>query len=255
MRNVQTKNMEHANGLRSLGIDVIELDVTENRSVDEAIRSVLSQSGRIDVLINNAGLAAAGVTESFTVEQAQALFDVNVYGVLRVIRAVLPAMRRQRDGLIINIGSILGRVTFPFFGLYGASKFAVEALTDSLRYELSELGIEVISVEPSAYPTSMYSSVQQPAEPERVAEYGKVGEIPSAMFQHFMSIFGAPDAPNPHDVAQAIKRLIETPKGSRPVRTVVGGPYGADAINERIAPIQAKVLRSLGLDHLDRPAE
>lgn len=87
MRHVQAKNMEHAAALRSHGIDAVELDVTENSSVDRAVQSVLDKAGRIDVLINNAGLAAAGVTESFTVEQAQALFDVNVFGVLRVIVA------------------------------------------------------------------------------------------------------------------------------------------------------------------------
>jgi len=252
MRNVEVKNKKHAATLHSHGIDVVELDVTESSSVDGAIESVLNKAGRIDVLINNAGLAAAGVTESFTAEQAQALFDVNVFGVLRVTRAVLPAMRRQRDGLIINIGSILGRVTFPFFGIYGASKFAVEALTDSLRYELSQLGVEVTLVQPSAYPTSMYANVQQAADPQRIAEYGKVGEIPSAMFQHFMSVFGGPNAPNPHDVAEAIKRLIDVPKGKRPARTIVGAPFGADTVNEHVAPVQAHVVRALGLDHLDR---
>src|SRR6266699_3430996 len=88
-------------------------------------------------------LRHADVTEAFTTEQAKAIFDTNVIGLLRVTRAVLPSMRRQHDGLIINIGSILGRVTFPFVGIYGASKFAVEALTDSLRYEVSQLGVEV----------------------------------------------------------------------------------------------------------------
>ena len=106
------------------------------------------------MLINNAGIASAGVTEAFTADQAKVVFNTNVVGILRTTRAVLPAMRKQRDGLIINIGSILGRVTFPFFGIYGASKFAVEALTDSLRYELSQLGIDVALIQPSAYPDS-----------------------------------------------------------------------------------------------------
>ena len=113
------------------------------------------RAGRIDVLINNAGIASAGVTEAFTPDQAKVVFNTNVVGVLRTSRAVLPAMRRQGDGLIINIGSILGRVTFPFFAIYGASKFTIEALTDSLRYEVSQLGIDVALVQPSAYPTSM----------------------------------------------------------------------------------------------------
>ncbi len=252
MRNVCEKNEEHAVALRKQGIDVVELDVSENGSVERAVRSVLDKAGRIDALINNAGLAAAGVTESFTVEQAQALFDVNVFGVLRVTRAVLPAMRRQRDGLIVNIGSILGRVTFPFFGIYGASKFAIEALTDSIRYELSQLGIEVVLVQPSAYPTSMYSNVQHPGEPERAAAYGKVGEVPGVLFQHFMSVFRAPSAPNPHDVAEALARLIDAPKGRRPSRLIVGAPFGADLANDHIATVQAQVVRSLGLDYLDQ---
>jgi short-subunit dehydrogenase len=216
---------------------------------------VLDKASRIDVLINNAGLAAAGVTESFTVEQAKALFDVNVFGVLRVTDAVLPAMRRRQDGLIINIGSILGRVTFPFFGIYGASKFAVEALSDSMRYELSRLGIEVVLVQPSAYPTSMYSSAQNPAEPERAAEYSEVGEIPGHLFQHFTNVFTGPNVPNPHDVAGALARLIDTPKGQLPTRVIVGAPFGADLANQHIAPVQAQLVRGLGLGYLDQPAD
>ncbi len=172
---------------------------------------MIAKAGRIDVLINNAGVLAAGVSEAFTPEQATALFDVNVIGLLRVTRAVLPDLRRHNDGLIINIGSVLGRVTFPFFGLYGASKFAVEALTDSLRYEVSQLGIDVALVQPSAYPTQFYASATQPADTGRVAEYGAVGEIPGAMFQQFNTMFSATDAPDPHDVAETIAKLIVTP--------------------------------------------
>jgi len=250
MRDPQGKNREHADTLREQGIDVIELDVTKNDSVERAVHSMLAKAGRIDVLINNAGIASAGVTEAFTSEQAQALFDVNLFGLLRVTRAVLPIMRRERRGLIINIGSILGRVTFPFFGIYGASKFAVEALSDSLRYELSQLGIEVVLVQPSAHPTPMYSSIQQPADPRRVAEYGKVGEIPGALFEHFTSFFQSPPAPNPHDVADAITKLVAQPKGSRTARTVVGAAFGSDKVNEQVAPVQAEVVNALGLGHL-----
>jgi len=143
MRDPQAKNHEHAQKLRKLGIEVIELDVTSDASVDRAVKMVLERAKRIDVLINNAGIASAGITEAFTADQAKIVFNTNVVGLLRTTRAALPAMRRQRDGLIINIGSILGRVTFPFFAIYGASKFAIEALTDSLRYEVSQLGIDV----------------------------------------------------------------------------------------------------------------
>ena len=174
-----------------------------------------------------------------------------VIGVQRATRAVLPTMRRQGTGLVVNVGSVLGRVTFPFFGLYGASKFAIEALTDSYRYELAPLGIEVVLVQPSAYPTPMYANLLQPADQDRVVEYGAVGEIPDAMFQRFGSLFEGPDAPNPRDVAEAVARLIALPKGERPARTVVGLPYGSDRLNAATAPVQGEVVRALGLAHLD----
>ena len=250
MRDPEPKNRAHAEALRAQDIEVVELDVTESSSVDRAVSAVIAKAGRIDVLINNAGVAAAGVSEAFTPEQAAALFDVNVIGLHRVTRAVLPELRRYHDGLIINIGSIVGRVTFPFFGLYGASKFAVEALTDSYRYELSQLGIDVALVQPSAYPTRMYASAMQPADTGRVAEYGPVGEIPAAMFQNLSTMLSGPDAPDPHDIAEAIAMLIVTPKGSRPARTVVGASFGADTLNEATEPVQASTVEALGLGHL-----
>jgi NADP-dependent 3-hydroxy acid dehydrogenase YdfG len=250
MRHPQTKNREHAEALGKIGVRVVELDVSEDASVNNAVEEVLSRADRIDVLINNAGIASAGVTEAFTPDQAKVVFNTNVVGLLRTTRAVLPTMRKQRDGLIVNIGSILGRVTFPFFGIYGASKFAVEALTDSLRYELSQLGIDVAPIQPSAYPTPMYSSVQLPADADRVAAYGSIGEIPGAMFKHFMETFQKSDAPNPHDVAEAVAKLVAQAKGSRPARTVVGAPFGADAVNAQTAPVQAHLVEALGLGHL-----
>jgi NAD(P)-dependent dehydrogenase (short-subunit alcohol dehydrogenase family) len=163
---------------------------------------------------------------------------------------VLPAMRRQRDGLIVTIGSVLGRVTLPFFALYAASKHALEALTDGLRYEVSQLGIEVVLVQPSAYPTPTYAKALQPAAPERAGEYGAVGEIPGAMFAQFKAAFEAPGAPDPHDVVAAVAMLLGLPKGRRPARTIVGAPYGADAVNAHTAPVQSGVVEGLGLGHL-----
>jgi NADP-dependent 3-hydroxy acid dehydrogenase YdfG len=113
MREPQAKNREHAETLRKQGIKVVELDVSSDASVERAVKEVLARASRIDVLINNAGVASAGITEAFTPDQAKTVFNTNVVGLLRATRAVLPAMRRQGDGLIINIGSILGRVTFP----------------------------------------------------------------------------------------------------------------------------------------------
>jgi NAD(P)-dependent dehydrogenase (short-subunit alcohol dehydrogenase family) len=254
MRHTQGKNREAAEALRKLGIMTVELDVGDDASVKAGVKKVLAEAGKIDVLINNAGIGSAGVTEAFTAEQARDVFETNVIGLFRVTRAVLPSMRENRDGLIINIGSVLGRVTLPFFGIYGASKFAVEALTDSLRYEVSQLGVEVVEVQPSAYPTNFLTSIQMPAGTEVTKSYGEVGQIPDAMFKAFMSKFEGKDAPNPHDVAEAIAKLVGQSKGSRATRTVVGASFGSDKANEDVAPVQAKVVEYLGLSHLEKIA-
>lgn len=254
MRDPNGKNRAHADALRGAGLHVVELDVGSDASVQKAVDTVLNEAGRLDVLVNNAGIASVGVTEAFTAEQAQGVFDTNVIGLLRVTRAVLPGMRANRDALVVNIGSILGRVTFPFFGIYGASKMAVEALTDSLRYEVSELGVEVVLVQPSAYPTNMYASVQIPTDTGRTQGYGEIGKIPDAMFQTFTSMFTGENAPQPHDVAEAVAKVIATARGERPPRTVVGTAFGSDTINRDTAPVQQQVVDGLGLGHLAKIA-
>lgn len=251
VRDMAGRNRAVTDTLRVKGIEPIALDVTSDASVNTAIAAVLAKSGgKLDVVINNAGIASAGVSESFTPEQLRDLFEVNVFGIQRVLRAVLPTLRKQGDGLVINTGSILGRVTFPFFGLYGASKFAVEAMTDSYRYELSQLGVDVVLVQPSAYPTNMYASAQQPSDEARGTAYGEIGAIPGKMFETFMGMFAATNAPNPHDVAEAIVTLVATPKGQRPDRIVVGQSFGSDAINAATAPVQRQVVEGLGLGGL-----
>jgi NADP-dependent 3-hydroxy acid dehydrogenase YdfG len=256
MRYPNAKNRNHAQELRRQGVVVVELDISSDTSVDHAVNEVLARASRIDVLINNAGIASAGITEAFTADQAKVVFNTNIVGLLRTNRAVLPTMRARGDGLIINIGSILGRVTFPFFGIYGASKFAVEALTDSLRYEVSQFGVDVVLVQPSAYPTNMYATMQQPADAARVAEYGDVAQIPGQMFKAFREMFASANAPDPQDVATAIAKLIDTPMGFRPARVVVGQAFGADAVNEAVAPIQEQIIETLGLGALaSKPVE
>jgi len=232
-------------------LQVIELDVTNTDSVERAIQTVVRETGRLDVLINNAGAAYVGITEGFTPEQAAAQFDVNVIGIHRTTRAALPVFRRQGSGLIINIGSIIGRITFPFFGLYGATKYALEALTEGYRYELSQLGIDVVLVQPSAYPTAMFANMQAPADSARVTEYGDVAKIPGAMMENFGKMLSGPDAPKPQEIAGAIRSLIAQPAGTRAFRTVVGADFGANTINVHTAPVQAEVLKGLGLGHLD----
>jgi len=242
-----------ADELKAKNIEILKVDVTDQASVDKAIVQLLEKSGnKLDVVVNNAGMASAGLSEAFTVEQARDLFEVNVFGVQRVMRSTLPVLRAKRAGLVINVGSILGRVTLPFFGLYGASKYAVEAMTDSYRYELSQLGVDVVLVQPSAYPTNMYAAAQKPANGELAKSYGETAEVPGKILKTFMTLFQGENAPNPQDVATAIDKIVATPAGSRPERVVVGLPFGSDAVNTAVAPIQRGVIESLGLGDLTK---
>jgi NAD(P)-dependent dehydrogenase (short-subunit alcohol dehydrogenase family) len=242
-----------ADALRQKNVEILTLDVTDQQSVDSAIAQLLKRSpGGLDVVVNNAGMASAGISEAFAPEQTRELFEVNVFGVQRMIRATVPLLRAKRAGILINVGSILGRVTLPFFGLYGASKYAVEALTDSYRYELSQFGVDVVLVQPSAYPTNMYAAAQQPANGNLAEEYGDVAQIPGKILNTFATLFQGENAPNPQDVATAIDKIVSTPAGSRPNRVVVGLPFGSDAVNSAVAPIQDGVLESLGLADLTK---
>jgi NADP-dependent 3-hydroxy acid dehydrogenase YdfG len=253
MRDQNGRNRAAAEELRSKGIEVLELDVTSDVSVGDAFRDLYKKTGdTLDVLINNAGLFAQGISETFTPDQVRDLFEVNVLGIQRVTRAALPEMRKRKSGLIINIGSILGRVTIPFIGLYGASKFAVEALTEGYRYELSQLGVDVVLLQPSAYPTGLYSATQQPADASRAAEYGEVAALPGAFVEFLKGVFSGADAPDSHEVSKALVDLIATPAGERPDRVIVGAPYGADAVNTAVQPIQAQMINDIGFDKLQK---
>ena len=250
-RSAEGARKQIADELKAKNIEILKVDVTDQASVDTAIVQLLEKSGdKLDVVVNNAGMASAGLSEAFTAEQARDLFEVNVFGVQRVMRATLPVLRAKRAGLVINVGSILGRVTLPFFGLYGASKYAVEAMTDSYRYELSELGVDVVLIQPSAYPTNMYAAAQKPANGELAKSYGETAEVPGKILKTFMTLFRGENAPNPQDVATAIDKIVATPAGSRPDRVVVGLPFGSDAVNSAVAPIQRGVIESLGLGNL-----
>ena len=252
-RSAEGARKQIADELKAKNIEILKVDVTDQASVDKAIVQLLEKSGdKLDVVVNNAGMASAGLSEAFTAEQVRDLFEVNVFGVQRVMRATLPMLRATRAGLVINVGSILGRVTLPFFGLYGASKYAVEAMTDSYRYELSQLGVDVVLVQPSAYPTNMYAAAQKPANGGLVKSYGATGEVPGKILKTFMTLFQGENAPNPQDVATAIDKIVATPAGSRPERVVVGLPFGSDAVNTAVAPIQRGVIESLGLGDLTK---
>ena len=143
-------------------ITMLICDVTDDSSVQKMVAEVLKQGGRIDLLVNNAGVGLLGGAEESSAAQAQALFDVNVFGVLRVTNAVLPAMRRQKSGRIINMSSILGLIPSPYNALYASTKHAVEGYSESLDHELRTFGIRVVLVEPGVTRTSFDENITSP---------------------------------------------------------------------------------------------
>ncbi len=161
MRDPNEKNAQAATELRALAeqehlaLDIVNMDITDDTSVQQAIAYIVQKSGRLDVVVNNAGVSFTGPLETFTIAQVQQQFETNVFGVWRVNHAAIPHMRAQKSGLLLHIGSIVGRIAFPFLGLYGASKFALEGLVESYRYELAPFGIDAIIVEPGTYSTTI----------------------------------------------------------------------------------------------------
>lgn len=142
------RRTERMDSLRQFGVTPLSLDVTSDTSAQDAIDHIIQQEGRIDVLVNNAGYGELGPVETTSLEHAQRQLDVNVLGLARMTRLVLPYMRQQHSGRIVNVASIAGRLTFPFAGWYNASKYAVEALSDATRMEVKPYGIDVVIIEP-----------------------------------------------------------------------------------------------------------
>jgi NAD(P)-dependent dehydrogenase (short-subunit alcohol dehydrogenase family) len=252
MRDMGGRNAGHREAMEALAstealqLRVLELDVTSEESVQRAVDTALEEAGHLDVVINNAGYSGLGITEAFTPEQFQRMFDANVFGVLRVNRAVLPGMRKQRTGLLIHISSAAGRVVVPAMTAYSASKFALEAIADAYRYELLPFGIDSVLVEPGIYRTPIFDRIDSPADTERVAAYGEAGGYADRVIGVFRSAIEAPDAPGSEEVAEALVRLVEMEPAERPFRTVVSAsvkplldPY--NAVSESLRPIVAGI--------------
>lgn len=195
------------------GIEIVPMDVRSDVSVAQGIRDIIDRAGRIDVLINNAGVALAGAVEETTVDEASALFDTNVFGILRTVRAVLPHMRSQRSGRIVNISSVLGFLPGPYFGLYAASKHAVEGLSESLDHEVRQFGIRVVLVEPAFTRTNLDANSSETAS--TIAEYANERDTVVQMVRK--KIAEAPDAPAVAkavvDAATSCWRMRRTPRG------------------------------------------
>ena len=158
------RNLERAEPLRAaaedegLELHVLRLDVRDAESVEAAVTEVVEREGRIDVCVNNAGVEVRGAIEDCNDDEMLVQFDTNVFGLVRVVRAVLPVMREQRSGVIVNVGSLAGLVSRPYGGLYSATKHAVEAISEALHYECSPFGIRVAVIEPGQFETELLNN-------------------------------------------------------------------------------------------------
>ena len=256
MRNVNSKNAESAAALQdfaasnNLKIDVLEMDVTSDASVSEAAK----QLPNIDVLINNAGLGYLGPLEAFTSDQILDQLDLNIVGTVRVGNAVLPGMRAQKSGLIIQVSSVMGRTGTPSGAVYSASKWGLEGLSESWRYELAPLGIDVVIVEPGPFSTSFLGNVVASAKEDVMADYAHLKEMSEAMTAQIQQTYEDPDMPtDPMIVVKDFEKLIEMAPGTRPMRTISGLDWGVQAINDATEPLRVAGLEGMNIGAWDGP--
>ncbi|MEO1569530.1 MAG: SDR family oxidoreductase [Pseudomonadota bacterium] len=228
-------------------ISIAEMDVTSDASVAEGFASILAE-GSVDILINNAGIMYIGMTEAYSVAQAQEQMDTNYFGAIRAMQAVLPSMRAAGSGLIINTSSIAGRVSVPFFGTYCATKHALEAYSQSLRYEVAPFGIDIALVEPGPFPSNLLAAGHPPARTEVLDGYGDLKDVPSNMVAGFADMLASDQAPDPQLVVDAYLALADAAAGKRPTRTVVGITWGVDEVNAFTQPRQDALLKEMQLD-------
>ncbi|MGB3607773.1 MAG: SDR family oxidoreductase [Psychroserpens sp.] len=255
MRNVNGKNAKKAMELlayaneHNLKIEVHDIDVTSDESVHKAI----SKIDKVDVLINNAGRGYGGPVEAFSSQQLLSQLDLNIVGTLRVANAVLPKMRKQRSGLIIQVSSVAGRGSFPGYGIYCASKWGLEGVSEAMRYELAPLGIDVVLVEPGPFSTDFLANIVEPKDPEINADYQHVKEFIDGFETQVKDMYENNKATNPLIVAELFETLINTPAGKRPLRSIAGLDFGFQALNDVVEPIRKSSLESMNIGDLDGP--
>jgi NAD(P)-dependent dehydrogenase (short-subunit alcohol dehydrogenase family) len=212
------RNADKAKALRDISdkgelpIQVIELDVDSDKSVEDAIGKIHDESKRIDVLVNNAGYALTGALEDLSMDEIKAQFETNLLGAIRVTKAVLPVMRKQRGGTIVNISSMGGRIGFPLFPAYHGTKFALEGISESMRFETEPLGIKIILIEPGAIATNAKVG-QKTAEPS--SPYAPITQTWQKAWSHFFD-----QATPPVEVAKVILKAATS--GNPDFRYMVG---------------------------------
>ncbi|WP_418284933.1 SDR family oxidoreductase [Halorubrum sp. DTA46] len=224
--------------LGEAGCELATLDVTDQSGVDRVVDRILDEEGAIDALINNAGYGQFGPIEDVSTQTVHEQFDVNVYGPHRLIKAVLPGMRRERDGTIVNVSSVAGRVAFPGGGVYSGSKFAVEAMSDALRNEVAEFGIDVVVVQPGPVKTNFAQRAASEADPDAdeangIERSGAYEEL-YALFEETQMVGGdGPGAIEPEVVAGAI---LNVASATQPPARVQPGTVARVGVLARFLP-------------------
>jgi NAD(P)-dependent dehydrogenase (short-subunit alcohol dehydrogenase family) len=233
-----------AAGAGPAGAEMIAMDVDDDRSVEDGIGAVCARAGRIDAVVNNAGSAWMGSVEDTSIAEARAQLETNFFGALRVCRAVLPTMRAQGGGYIVNISSLAGVLGLPFSGLYSASKFALEGMSESLRHEARRFGVKVVLIEPGDFRTQLATVRRQTAA-------SQTSDVYRDAFARFKAQQDKDEAaaPTPEPVARLVARVLET--ASPRLRYTVGMPGQRIVVPlKRILPqrlFESLLVRALGL--------
>jgi NAD(P)-dependent dehydrogenase (short-subunit alcohol dehydrogenase family) len=249
MRDTTGRNAGKAKTLAEFtNVEVLDVELTNARSVKAAVTTIIEKEGRIDVVVNNAGIFATGITETFTEDDFEKVIDVDVKGPWRIIKAVLPHMRSQKEGLIINISSVAGRFSTPFMAVYNSAKFALEGLTEGLHYEVRPLGVDVVMIQPGAFPTEIFGKILTGSDVAVIDGYGELAKVPEQLGAGIGEFFEAVK-PNPQLVADAIINLIDTPQGKRPLRTVVDPAAGSitETANKQVKEQYDNFLTAFGM--------
>lgn len=210
------RRIEKMQGLKNFGIQPIALDVTKDDSITACVEQIFKEAGSIDILINNAGFGSYGALEDVTMQDAKYQLEVNVFGAMRLTQLVLPKMRQNKYGKIVNISSVGGKIAFPFGGWYHASKFAIEALSDAMRSEVKQFGIDVIVIEPGGTKSEWGAIAIESLM--RVSGSTVYAGLVSAFQNSFTKMAG--NVPEPIVIAKLIKKGIET---NKPKTRYVGG--------------------------------
>ncbi len=235
-------------------LHVIDLDVLSEASCRAAVDQVVAEQGRLDVVVNNAGMLMVGITEAFAPEQLAQAFDTNAISWLRVNRAALPTMRRQGRGVLVYVSSTTAHIFEPFMGPYVASKAAGEALAEVMGFEVSGFGIESVIVVPGAFTsgTEHFAHAHTPANVSVVAQYGDLPRRAGSMGSRLEAIDAAHGgALDVSAVGDAVRRALDMPHGERPARIVVDAQQkGVEELNALHRAKQAPFFRELGIEDL-----